>query len=79
MTILNLKVKYFYRFIEFKQTDTIDSCSIPILGIDNITGYKVTSVYPSLTLDLERMCFGAPNDFAVNLKFNQTVDFVDGC
>ena len=37
MEILNLKVEYLNRLIEFKQTDTVDGCGIPIFGVNNVS------------------------------------------
>ena len=78
MEVLDLKVEYFYRFIEFKQADAVDSGGIPALGVDNITGRKLTSIDPALALDPERVCFGAANDFAVDVKLGKAIGFVYG-
>ena len=79
MEVLDLKVEYFYRFIELKQADAVDGGGIPALGVDNITGCKLTSIDPALALDPERVCFGAANDFAVNVKLGKAIGFVYGC
>ena len=74
MTILNLKVKDLNRLVEFKEIYAFGSCCIPIFGIDNVVRCKISSIYPTLTLNLEGMRFGAADDFAVNIKLGQTVN-----
>ena len=57
MAIFNLKVVDFDRFIKFKKIYALDYYSIPVLSVKNITWYKFGSIYPTASLNLERMCF----------------------
>lgn len=78
MRIFNLEVEDLNGLVQFKKTYASDSCRAPVFGVDNIIGRKVSRVYPTFALDLEGMCFGAPDALAVNVKFNQAVDLMDG-
>ena len=78
MTIFDFKVKDLNRFVKFKQINALNRCGTPVLGVDNITGFQIASVNPALALDLERVRFGALNNFAVNVKLNQPIYLVDG-
>ena len=78
MTIFNLKVEDLNGLVQLKKAYASDSCRAPVFGVDNIVGRKVSRVYPTFALDLEGMCFGTPDALAVNVKFNQAVDLMDG-
>ena len=78
MTIFNLKVEDLNGLVQLKKTYASDSCRAPVFGVDNIVGCKISRDYPTFALDLEGMCFGAPDALAVNVKFNQAVDLMDG-
>ena len=78
MTIFNLEVEDLNGLVQLKKTYASDSCRAPVFGVDSIVGRKVSRDYPTFALDLEGMCFGAPDALAVNVKFNQAVDLMDG-
>ena len=77
MTIFNLEVTNLNGFIEFNKIYTLNKCSIPTLGIDDIVGINIRRIYPTSTLNLERMRFGTLDDLTVNVKFNKSGYFVD--
>ena len=77
MTILNLKVKDLNGFVKFEEIYTLNSCGIPILGIDNIVGIQFRRIDPTLALYLERMCFGTLDDLAVNVIIIRLHSFVN--
>ena len=78
MRIFNLKVEDLNGLVQLKKTYASDSCRAPVFGVDSIVGCKISRDYPTFALDLEGMCFGAPDALAVNVKFNQAVDLMDG-
>ena len=55
----------------------MNSCGVPIFGVNNILWCKVGSIYPTFALNLERMRFGTLDDLAVNIKFDQTINLID--
>ena len=75
--IFNFKIKDFNRFIKFKEIYALDSCSVPILGVNDITGIQIASINPTLTLNLEGMCLCTLNDLAVNVKLNKSVYLIN--
>jgi hypothetical protein len=77
MTIFNLKVKDFNGFIKFKKVYAFNGCSIPILGVYDVVRCKVSSIYPTSALDLERMCFSTLDDLSVNIKLNKPIYLVN--
>ena len=78
MTIFNFKVEYLNRLVKLKQINALNRCGAPVFGIDNIFGIQIAGVNPAFALDLERVRFGALNNFAVNVKLNQPIYLVDG-
>ena len=78
MTIFNLEVEDLNGLVQLKKTYASDSCRAPVFGVDSIVGCKISCDYPTFALDLEGMCFGTPDALAVNVKFNQAVDLMDG-
>ena len=77
MTIFNLEVEDRGRLIKFKEIYALDSCGIPILGVNNIVRCKIRCIYPTSTLDLEGMRFGIPENFAVNVIIIRLLLFVN--
>ena len=78
MAIFNLEVKDLNRLVEFKEIYALDSCGVPIFGVNDIAGIKIGCIYPALAFHLEGMCFSALNDLAVNIKLDQSINLIDG-
>ena len=77
MTILNLEVKDINRLVEFKEVYTLDSCGIPILGVNNIVRCKIRCIYPTSTLDLEGMCLGTLDNLTIDVEFDESGYLID--
>ena len=67
MAIFDFEVKDFDGFGQFQKVDAADGCSIPVLGLDNVTGNKIAGIHPALVLYLEGMGLGTLNDLTVNI------------
>ena len=77
MAILNLEVVDFNRLVQLKEINTLDYCCVPILGINDIIRCNLGCINPAFAFDLEGMRFGTPDNFAVNIELNETVNLVD--
>ena len=73
MAVFDFEVKDFDGFGQFQKVDAADGCSIPVLGIDNVTGNQIAGIHPTLALYLEGVGLGALNDLTVDVQLIKAV------